>query len=104
MSNQVATVGSPKISPATVEIKCTAEISIPTGNGLNHLKEALVAGRDNVKEKNTKIKIYTIGSPRYAIEVESEDYKLAEKALDNALKRIEDIVEKHDGTFSFERK
>lgn len=97
-------IASENIIPATVEIKCTAEISIPAGDGLNHLKTALISGRDDVKEKNTKIKIYTIGSPRYAIEVESEDYKMAEKALENALKRIETIVEEHNGTFSFERK
>ncbi len=96
-------VASDNIVPATVEIKGTAEIVIPSGNGLLYLKEALIKGRDNVEEKNTTIKIYTKGSPRYSIEVESEDYKLAEKALENALGRIEDTVEKHHGTFSFKR-
>ena len=97
-------VASENIVPATVEIKGTMEITIPSGNGLTYLKEALINGRDNVKEKNTEIKIYTVGSPRYSIEVKSEDYKVAEKALENALERIEDTVEKHHGTFSFNRK
>ncbi len=92
------------IIPATVEIKGTVEITIPGGNGVHILKEALILGRDNIKEKNTEIKIYTEGSPRYAIEVTSEDYKLAEKALENALERIEDIVEDNQGSFSFTRK
>ncbi|MCE7746159.1 MAG: RNA-binding protein, partial [Candidatus Heimdallarchaeota archaeon] len=46
----------------------------------------------------------TEGSPRYALEVQSEDYKIAERALENALERIEDIVERNNGTFAFTRK
>jgi len=97
-------IASENIVPATVEIRGTAEISIPGGIGLIHLKEALKAGRDEVKEKNTSINIYTEGSPRYAIEVTAEDYKVAEKALENALERIEDAVTGHNGTFTFTRK
>ncbi|MHA1504008.1 MAG: translation initiation factor IF-2 subunit alpha [Candidatus Heimdallarchaeota archaeon] len=97
-------IATENIVPATVEIRGTAEISIPGGIGLLHLKEALKAGRDQIEEKNTSINIYTEGSPRYAIEVISEDYKLAEKALENALERIEDSVTGNNGTFSFTRK
>jgi translation initiation factor 2 subunit 1 len=97
-------VASENIVAATVEIKGTVEISIPGGEGVLHLQEALVAGRDNVKEKKTSIDIYTEGSPRYAIEVTSEDYKIAEKALDNALKRIEDVVDNYNGEMNFTRK
>ena len=100
----ICKVSSENIIPATVEIRGTAEITIPGGNGVEILKEALIAGKSNVQEKNTEIKIYTVGSPRYAIEVVSEDYKIAEKALDNALERIEKVVEKNNGTYSFERK
>jgi translation initiation factor 2 alpha subunit (eIF-2alpha) len=97
-------VASDNIVPATVEIKGTAEVSIPGGDGVLHLQEALLKGKNEVKEKNTKIHIYTEGSPRYTIEVTSEDYKLAEKALENALERIEESVESFNGTFKFERK
>jgi len=97
-------IASENIVAATVEIKGTAEISIPGGQGVVYLREALVAGKDEVREKNTSISIYTEGSPRYAIEVQSEDYKIAERALENALERMESIVERHHGTFSFTRK
>ncbi|TET32782.1 MAG: S1 RNA-binding domain-containing protein [Candidatus Heimdallarchaeota archaeon] len=97
-------ITSENIIKATVEIKGTAEIAIPGGDGVVHLREALIAGKDNVREKNSSIIIYTEGSPRYAIEVQSEDYKIAERALENALERIEDIVERHNGTFAFTRK
>ncbi len=97
-------ITSENIIKATVEIKGTAEIAIPGGDGVVHLREALIAGKDNVREKNSSIIIYTEGSPRYAIEVQSEDYKIAERALENALERIETIVERHNGTFAFTRK
>ncbi len=97
-------ITSENIVEATVEIKGTAEISIPGGKGVVHLREALVAGTDNVREKDSSVVIYTEGSPRYALEVHSEDYKIAERALENALERIEDIVERHNGSFAFTRK
>ena len=97
-------ITSENIVKATVKIKGTVEISIPGGDGVVHLREALVAGTDDVREKNSSVIIYTEGSPRYAIEVQSEDYKIAERALENALERIEDIVERHHGTFAFTRK
>ncbi len=97
-------ITSENIVAATVEIKGTAEISIPGGDGVVHLREALIAGTDNVREKNSSVIIYTEGSPRYALEVHSEDYKIAERALENALERIEDIVERHNGSFAFTRK
>ncbi len=97
-------ITSENIVKATVEIKGIVEISIPGGDGVVHLREALIAGTDNVREKNSSITIYTEGSPRYALEVQSEDYKIAERALENALERIEDIVERHNGSFAFTRK
>lgn len=97
-------ITSENIVAATVEIKGTVEISIPGGDGVVHLREALIAGTDNVREKNSSVIIYTEGSPRYALEVHSEDYKIAERALENALERIEDIVERHHGSFAFTRK
>ena len=97
-------ITSENIVAATVEIKGTAEISIPGGDGVVHLREALIAGTDGVREKNSSVIIYTEGSPRYALEVHSEDYKIAERALENALERIEDIVERHNGSFAFTRK
>ncbi|NPE09816.1 MAG: S1 RNA-binding domain-containing protein [Asgard group archaeon] len=97
-------ITSENIVAATVEIKGTVEISIPGGDGVVHLREALVAGTDNVREKNSSVIIYTEGSPRYALEVQSEDYKIAERTLENALERIEDIVERHNGSFAFTRK
>jgi translation initiation factor 2 subunit 1 len=96
-------VASDNIQPAMVEIKGIMEISIPGGNGVQKLRKALINGRDKTKEKNTNIEIYTLGSPRYAIEVEAQDYKIAEKVLDNTLERIEEEVSNQDGTFSFER-
>jgi len=96
-------VAAANIVPATVEIKGTMEISIPCGDGVLHLKEALLTGK-KAAEKNTQINIYTKGSPRYAIEVTAEDYKVAEKALENALNRVQEIVESHNGTFKFTRK
>lgn len=96
-------VAAANIIPATVEIKGTVEISIPGGEGVIHLKNALIAGK-KAAEKNTSITIFTEGSPRYTIEVTAEDYKVAEKALENALERIQEIVEKHGGSFKFTRK
>ncbi|MEA2069719.1 MAG: translation initiation factor IF-2 subunit alpha [Asgard group archaeon] len=96
-------IASDNIKQQTVEIKGTMEISIPGGNGVKNLKKALIAGKEQVAEENTNIDIYTEGSPHYAIEVESLDYKTAEKALENAIERVKDNVNKSKGTITFKR-
>ncbi|MBD3189358.1 MAG: translation initiation factor IF-2 subunit alpha [Candidatus Heimdallarchaeota archaeon] len=102
-AEKIYEIASDNIIPSTVEIKGTVEISIPGGNGVEYLKTSLLAARDQVKKDNVTIKIYSEGSPRYAVEVEALDYKTAEKALDEALDRIREVVEEHDGIFEFER-
>lgn len=102
-AEKIYEIASDNIVPSTVEIKGTVAISIPGGNGVEHLKKSLLAGRDQVKKDNVTINIYSEGSPRYALEVEALDYKTAEKALDKALERMKEVVEEHNGTFEFER-
>lgn len=105
-AKELQKIAKENIVISTVDIRGTLEITIPGGNGVQFLKEALINGRDKVEEEakdEITIEIYTEGSPHYAIEVIAQDYKEAEKALENSLERIQETVEDHDGTFSFER-
>ncbi len=50
-----------------------------------------------------KAKVYTLGAPRYIIEIEANDYKSAEKALSNILRNIEHEAKSLGMEMRFER-
>ncbi len=62
------------------------------------LGEALKAG-----DSSAKIKVYTVGAPRYKIEVIADDYKTAEKVLAEAIERARKVAEKEKALFQFKR-
>lgn len=50
--------------------------------GVDDIKKILLTIPDVAKKfENVSVKIYTLGAPRYVVEVEAPDYKVAEKAL-----------------------
>jgi translation initiation factor 2 subunit 1 len=50
-----------------------------------------------------EIKIYTVGAPRYRIDVSAEDYKTAEKILMQVVKQAEATARKLGVQFEFKR-
>lgn len=75
----------------SVIIYGTFEIRSYESNGIEIIKDALIKAKKVVKkDKRTDIRIYTIGAPRYRVEVEAPNYQLAE----NILKRVIDVATK----------
>ncbi len=54
-------------------------------NGIDIIIESLKKAKKIKKSKMTEIKIYTVGSPRYRIEVSASDYESAEELLKRAV-------------------
>jgi translation initiation factor 2 subunit 1 len=50
-----------------------------------------------------KIHVYVIAAPKYAIEAEAEDYKEAEKILQQAANTAIESITKAGGTGAFQR-
>lgn len=92
---------SKKIQIAHIEVRAVLEITVKKGNGIDIIKNIL-SSADGTKN-NCKIDITYIGAPKYRITVTAENFKIAEKALNQAVEKIKTNVEKNSGTFKFSR-
>ena len=92
---------SNKIQIPTVEIRGVIELNINDPQGVEIIKNILSSAELN--KNNTAIEISYIAAPRYRIISRAENYKIAEKTLNNAIEKISNLVGKKVGLFNFTR-
>jgi translation initiation factor 2 subunit 1 len=92
---------SKKIQIPFIEVRAVIEISIKKGDGIEIIKNIL-KGTEGSKN-SAKIEITYIGAPKYRITVTAENFKIAEKVLNNTIEKIKNNLEKNGGTFKFHR-
>ncbi|HSA75546.1 MAG TPA: translation initiation factor IF-2 subunit alpha [Candidatus Nitrosocosmicus sp.] len=92
---------SKKIQIPHIEVRALLEITVKKGDGIDIIKNVLssVEGSKN----NSKIDITYVGAPKYRITVTAENFKIAEKSLNQVLEKIKANIEKNSGTFKFSR-
>jgi translation initiation factor 2 subunit 1 len=93
---------SNKIQIPHVEIRGIAEISLRKSNGIEVIKSTLIPVETS-KSTATTVSVTYIGAPRYRIVVDAENFKIAEKAMNNIVEKIRSNMDKHHGTFNFIR-
>ncbi|MER5176484.1 MAG: translation initiation factor IF-2 subunit alpha [Candidatus Nitrosocosmicus sp.] len=92
---------SKKIQIPYIEVRAVLEIVVKKGNGIDIIKNVLTSVEGS---KNTaKIDITYVGAPKYRITVTAENFKIAEKVLNQAIEKIKTNIEKNGGTFKFSR-
>jgi translation initiation factor 2 subunit 1 len=96
-------IAKDKIRPRMVKIKGTVELQCMKPNGIVYVKEALFDAQKVEKPSDAEIRIYTVASPKYAIEVLAEDYKEAEKLLQKASEAAIKAISKAGGVGTFQR-
>lgn len=90
------------ISPPYISIDGFLEISCPTSEGIIPIKDALLeAGKVN---DDVEIEIQYVSAPKYRLQVQAMDYKVAEEAMRDAANRAIEYIKKHDGNGVFHRK
>ncbi len=73
-------------------------------DGVKRIKEVLNEVEKKIREhKDVDVKLYTVGAPRYRIDVIAYDYKTAEKVLAKALEAAEAVAKKLGVEYSFTR-
>ena len=92
---------SSKIPIPTVEVRGIMEITCRKPNGVEIIKETLMNAEES--KSGADISITYIGSPKYRLMVNAENFKVAEKALNAVVQKIQEGVEKNGGTFKFVR-
>lgn len=74
-------VAQPKIKPPRVKVRGILQLTTTSPDGIDIIKKILVGCKSIKKPRKTKIDVYTVGAPKYMIEVEAKNYKDAEKTL-----------------------
>ncbi len=92
---------SSKIQIPLVEVRGVMEISLKRPDGIEVIKNTL-AGAESSKAGARSLVTY-IGAPRYRIIVMAENFKVAEKTMNNTVEKMRSSIEKQHGTFNFSR-
>ena len=85
-------VAREKIKIPKIKVRGNLELTSMKPEGVNVLKNVFAKANNVKKPEGSNIKVFTIGAPKYRIEVTAENYKEAENLLDRfvqtALKTI----------------
>ncbi len=74
------------------------------GDGVHKIRKVLIEAREAAKIDGTvDVRIYTVGSPRYRIDLQGHDYKILEKALEAAIDKSRKLAGKLGLEYGFER-
>ncbi len=93
-----------RVKPKSVRIRGIVTLASSAPDGVERVREVLNAFASLIKSKEgLSVRIYTIGAPRYAVELSAEDYKIAEKALADALNNVRRAASRLGIELLFER-
>ena len=86
-------------------VQITGEVKLSTNEpeGVEDIKKALNEGIKVVDPKLAKVEMYTLGAPRYRIEISAKDYRVAEEQMKTAVEAIVNRFRKSGGTAEFVR-
>jgi len=96
----VVQAAAEKIVPPKYEVGALVEVSSRMPDGIERVKKTLLAAVGT--SSSAEIKITYAGAPRYRVRITADDYKQAEKVLNNVLEKIKEGSGKHEA-FSFKR-
>src|SRR5581483_5734708 len=92
---------SNKIQIPQVEVRGVMEISSKKPDGIEMIKSTLASAESNKGGASTSVTY--IGAPRYRIIVMAENFKVAEKTMNNTVEKVRSAIEKQHGMFNFSR-
>jgi translation initiation factor 2 subunit 1 len=103
LATTIAEVAKEKIKLPMVKVKGTMQLQCIKPTGALVIRDALLRAGKIGKPEAVKIHLYVVAAPKYAIEVQAEDYKEAEKILQQAAETAIETVTKAGGTGAFQR-
>ena len=91
------------IKPKTVKIAVEIRLQCISG-GIEAIKDVLTGWQQEITPPtNATIRVYTLGAPRYRLDIEASSYREAEKLLSEILSRIEKKAQKQACTLAHKR-
>jgi len=91
----VIDIAQDNISLKKVKLEGEMDIRVPTGDGLDSIKEAITAGEGT--------EITYVSAPQYKITVWGRNQEQAKERMDDAVQGIRERIESAGGTFDFQR-
>ena len=92
------------VSVPYVNVTGYVDLRCPTGDGVEHIRDALkAAGGNGDVPEGVELEVTYVGSPEYRIKVRAPDYKTAESELETAADRARSAIETHGGTAQYHR-
>ena len=88
-----------------VKIKGVFFLRSLASNGVEMIRNILLQIPDIASKisKDVNTRVYTLGAPRYVVEIEAPDYKIAEKAMEAIVKHVMSLSKKLGIEARFER-
>jgi translation initiation factor 2 subunit 1 len=74
-----------KIRLEKAKVKATVELTCFKPSGIEAIRTALLNAKKIRKPRGTDIRIYTVGSPRYRVEITAKDYSDGERTLNEVI-------------------
>jgi translation initiation factor 2 subunit 1 len=100
----VVEVARENVSVPYVNVTGYVDLRCPTGDGVDHIREALqAAGGNGEVPEGVELAVTYVGSPEYRIKVRAPDYKTAESELETAAERAREAIETYGGTADYHR-
>lgn len=94
----LAETAKQKIKIDTADVEATVEISSTKPDGVDHVKAALSSAEKVKVPRSASVTVYTIGAPKYKIEVTARDYDEAETILQEAVNQAVNTMKSLGGT------
>ncbi len=92
------------VSVPYVNVSGYVDIEVPTGDGVDTVKEALQAAEGNGEiPEGIQLEVTYVGSPEYRIKVRAPDYKTAESELEASAARAREVIETAGGSAAYHR-
>ncbi|MCX8177806.1 MAG: translation initiation factor IF-2 subunit alpha [Candidatus Bathyarchaeota archaeon] len=103
LADVITEVAKGKIRPPTVKVKGIVELRCLRPDGAKVIKEAFLNAKKTEKAKDSKVQFYVVAAPKYAIEVQADNYKHAEATLQRLADAVISYVVKAGGQGIFRR-
>ncbi|NPA76284.1 MAG: S1 RNA-binding domain-containing protein [Candidatus Diapherotrites archaeon] len=85
-------------------VRAHVSINVPGPFGAKKIRELLLKAKEQIEANaHSEARIYYVGAPRYAIEVTTTDYKVADKILASVCDDLVQNVQKLGGSASWEK-
>lgn len=102
--SEIINVARENIKLSEVHVCGVLQLSSNRSNGVNVVKEALIsAEEEGNKHRNVKVSIFTLGAPKYRLDVKAQNYKEAEEVLSKMVNVAIEVIKKYGGVGVFTR-